>query len=80
MAGRTTRRYTIPVTSNQTEFYRARAAEARARSDEAVLHNVKENHLRAAEAWDVLANRSDKSDRLRAADALRKSEQLAAEG
>ena len=63
------------MNSNQTLFYRAQAAEARARSEESRLQNVKENHLRAAEAWDVLAARSDKSDRLRAADALRKAEQ-----
>ncbi|HEY0629086.1 MAG TPA: hypothetical protein VGD23_07135 [Sphingomicrobium sp.] len=37
------------------------------------MQNVKDNHLRAAEAWDVLAARSDKSDRLRAEEALRKA-------
>jgi hypothetical protein len=31
--------------------------------------------LRAAAAWDVLAARSDKSDRLRAEEALRKASQ-----
>jgi hypothetical protein len=60
-------------------FYRSQADAARARSDEATLQNVKDNQLRAAAAWDVLAARSDKSDQLRAAEALKKA-QLTAEG
>lgn len=59
--------------SNQTEFYRLQAATARTRSAESDLQNVKDNLLRCAEAWDVLAARSDKADRLRAAEALRKA-------
>jgi hypothetical protein len=62
------------VSSNQTDFYQARADECRARSDEAALQNVKDNQLRAAEAWDALAARSRKSDRLRVAEAERKSQ------
>lgn len=69
-------RSAIPATSNSTLFYRAQADAARARSDEASLQNVKDNHLRAAEAWDVLAARSDKSDRLREQEALRKATTL----
>ena len=68
-----TRRISISASSNSTLFYRAQADAARARSDEATLQNVKDNHLRAAEAWDVLAARSDKSDRLREQEALRKA-------
>ena len=64
------------MTSNSTHFYRAQADAARARSDETTLQNVRENHLRAAEAWDLLAARSDKSDRLRAEEALRKASAL----
>ena len=64
------------MTSNSTLFYRTQADAARARSDDATLQNVKENHLRAAEAWDVLAARSDKSGRLRAEEALRKASAL----
>jgi len=62
------------VSSQQTDFYQAQADEARARSDAATLQNVKENQLRSAEAWDALAARSRKSDKMRAAEALRKSE------
>ena len=60
-----------------TLFYQAQAAAARTRSDEATLQNVKDNHLRAAVAWDLLAARSRKSDRLRAEESLRKAQQLA---
>ena len=60
--------------SNQTAFFRSQAYLARSRSEDAELDNVRDCHLRAAAAWDVLAARSDKSDRLRAAEALRKSE------
>lgn len=63
------------MSSHQTDFYQTQADEARARSDTASLQNVKDSQLRAAEAWDALAARSRKSDRLRTAEALRKAEQ-----
>ena len=62
------------MSSHQTDFYQSQADEARARSDASPLQNVKDSHLRAAEAWDALAARSRKSDRLKNAEALRKSE------
>ena len=65
------------MSSHQTDFYQAQADEARARSDAASLQNVKDSQLRAAEAWEVLAARSRKSDRLRVDEALRKAEALA---
>ena len=70
------RRLVIAPASNATLFYRAQAEAARTRSAEASLQNVKDNFLRAAEAWDVLAARSDKSDRLRAEEAIRKASLL----
>lgn len=73
---RPTRRLAIVPASNATLFYRTQAEAARTRSDEATLQNVRENFLRAAEAWDLLAARSDKSDRLRAEEALRKAATL----
>ena len=66
------------MSSQQTEFYEAQADEARARSDAATLQNVKDNQLRAAAAWDVLATRSRKADLMRAAEAKRKADELAA--
>lgn len=62
------------MSSNQTEFYQAQADQARSRSDAATLQNVKDNQLRSAEAWEALAARSRKSDILRAAEMIRKSE------
>ena len=43
--------------SNQTNFYRERAAEAHARADDTQLSNVKESHIRSATAWEMLATR-----------------------
>ncbi len=60
--------------SNQTNFYRERAAEARGRADDTELSNVKESHIRSATAWELLATRSEKSDRLREAEIERKAE------
>ena len=61
------------VSFQQTAFYQSQADEARARSDAASLQNVKDSQLRAAEAWDALAARSRKSDRLRIDEAQRKA-------
>ena len=52
--------------SNQTNFYRERAAEARGRADDTELSNVKESHIRSATAWELLASRG-KNHRLREA-------------
>jgi hypothetical protein len=41
------------------------------------LQNVKDNQLRAAAAWDALAARSDKADRQRAEEVLRKASLVA---
>ena len=64
------------MTSNMTLFYQSQADAARARCDQATLQNVKDNQLRAAAAWDALAARSEKSDQLRAAEAVRKAAQI----
>ena len=63
------------MSSQQTNFYQSQADEARARSDAASLQNVKDSQMRAAEAWEVLAARSRKSDGLRVAEAQRKADQ-----
>ena len=60
--------------SNQSSFYIARADEERSKADAAGLANVRDNHLRAAAAWDLLAARSVRSDRLREEEERRKSE------
>lgn len=60
--------------SNQSSFYLNRADEERTKADAAQLANVRDGHLRAAAAWDLLAARSVKSDRLREEEERRKSE------
>ena len=49
------------------DLYRQRAAEARADADRAELGNVRERCLRAEAAWLVMAERADRTERLRAA-------------
>jgi len=60
--------------STQSTFYQARAAEERDKAAGSNLDNVRDGHLRAAAAWDALAARSLKADRMRAEEELRKSE------
>ena len=60
--------------STQSTFYLARAAEERDKASGSNLNNVRDGHLRAAAAWDALAARSLKADRMRAEEELRKSE------
>ena len=65
--------------SIQSNFYQARATEERGKADGSNLANVRDGHLRAAAAWDALAARSMKADRMRAEEELRKSEVRSAE-
>jgi hypothetical protein len=65
--------------STQSTFYLARAAEERDKAEGSSLDNVRDGHLRAAAAWDALAARSLKADRMRAEEELRKSEVRSAE-
>ena len=62
------------ILSTQSTFYQARAAEERDKATGSTLDNVRDGHLRAAAAWDALAARSLKADRMRAEEELRKSE------
>ena len=52
--------------SAQLDFYLARAAAARSDADEAVLANVRDRALRAADAWDAMAARAQRTDTHRA--------------
>jgi len=60
--------------SHQSEFYLARASEERVKANAANLANVRDGHLRAAAAWDALASRSVKADRMREEEERRKAE------
>ena len=65
--------------STQSTFYQTRASEERDKAQGSSLDNVRDGHLRAAAAWDALAARSLKADRMRAEEEVRKSEVRSAE-
>jgi hypothetical protein len=60
--------------SSQSLFFAERRDAERQLAEESALANVRDNHLRAAAAWDVLASRSVRGDRLRAEEQRRKEE------
>ena len=64
--------------SSQTLFFTERRDAEQKLADAATLANVRDNHLRAAAAWDVLASRAIRGDRLRAEEQRRKDEASAA--
>jgi hypothetical protein len=49
----------------QSDFYRARALEARADADKAALDNVRDRCLRAAAAWENMADRAARTGKMR---------------
>jgi hypothetical protein len=61
----------------QLEFYLARAEQARADAEAATLEHVRERCLRSEAAWTALADRAERSERLRVEEALRKAGQAA---
>jgi hypothetical protein len=64
-----------PVIRNSNlEFFRARADQARAEADEATLDHVRERCLRSEAAWQALADKAQRTERMREAEAIRKAE------
>ncbi len=59
--------------SQQHEFFVVRAAEARRDAEAATLDNVRQRCLRAAEAWEAMAQRAERSERNRDAEIARKA-------
>jgi hypothetical protein len=51
---------------SQLEFYRVRAAEARRDAEAATLENVRQRCLRAEAAWNEMAARADRGEKMRA--------------
>ena len=64
------------IRSTSLEFFRVRADEARAEADAATLEHVRERCRRSEAAWSALAARAEHSQRLRAAELLRKESLL----
>lgn len=61
------------VRNSNLEFYRSRAAQARADADEATLDHVRERCRRSEAAWTALADRAARSEQLKIAEAQRKA-------
>ena len=59
--------------STNEQFYRTRAAEARADAEAARLDNVRDRCLRSAEAWESMADRASRTERLRLETEARKA-------
>jgi hypothetical protein len=65
------------IRSSNLEFFLARAAQARAEGAAATLEHVRERCQRSEAAWTALADRAERSEKMRAAEALRKAQPAA---
>ena len=64
-----------PVVRNSTlQFFLARAEQARVEAEGATLDHVRERCRRSEAAWQALADRAQHSERMKAAEILRKAE------
>ena len=66
------------IRSSNLQFFLARAEQARAEGDAATLDHVRERSRRSEAAWQALADRAERSEKLREEEALRKAEQAPA--
>jgi hypothetical protein len=70
---------TAIIRSSSLEFFRARAAEANADAEAATLDHVRERCHRSGAAWSALADKAERTERMRIAEAERKRQQVASE-
>ena len=70
----------VATRNTNLEFYLARAAQARADAEAATLDNVRERCRRSEVAWTVLAERAERSEVMRAAEAERKAAEKSEQG
>ena len=64
-----------PVVRNSNlDFFLARAEQARVEAEAATLEHVRERCRRSEAAWSALADRAERSERLREAEAHRKAQ------
>jgi len=66
--------------SAQHEFYLARAAEAKRDADAATLANVRDRCLRSEAAWRSMADRAERTEKMRAKSEADKAAAFAAAG
>jgi hypothetical protein len=64
------------IRNSNLEFFRARAAQAHAEAEAATLTHVRERCQRSEAAWQALADRAARSERLKEAERERKAELL----
>ena len=62
------------IRSSNLDFFLARAAQARAEGEAATLEHVRERCQRSEAAWQALADRAERSERMKEAEAKRKAE------
>lgn len=62
--------------ASNLEFFLARVEQARADAKEATLDHVRERCRRSEAAWQALADKAARSERLRAAEAARKGDEV----
>jgi hypothetical protein len=63
------------IRSSNVQFFLARVEQARAEGDEATLDQVRERCRRSEAAWQALANKAERSEKLKAEEAARKAEE-----
>ena len=59
--------------NSNLDFYLARIAQARADGEAATLEHVRERCRRSEAAWQALADRAERSEKMKAAEAERKA-------
>ena len=67
------------IRSSNLQFFLARAEQAHAEAEAATLEHVRERCRRSEAAWQALAARAERSEKMREAEALRKAEAVADE-
>jgi len=65
------------IRSSNLQFFLARADQARAEAEAATLDHVRERCRRSEAAWTALADKAERSERLREQDAKRKAAETA---
>ena len=63
------------IRGTNLQFFLARAAQAREEGEAATLDHVRERCRRSEAAWTALADRAQRSEELRVAEAVRKQEE-----
>ena len=62
------------MSGSNLQFFLARAEQARSEAESATLDHVRERCRRSEAAWQALADRAERSERMREEEALRKAE------